>query len=46
VIERQMREVDRRAWIGMRWSEAGLSNLLTLSFAKTHNPDDYERLWA
>jgi hypothetical protein len=45
VIERQMREVDRRAWIGVRWSEVGLSNLLTLSFAKTHNPDDYERIW-
>lgn len=45
VIERQMREVDRRAWIGVRWSEPGLSNLLTLSFAKTHNRDDYERIW-
>jgi hypothetical protein len=45
LIERQMREVDRRAWNGARWSSRGLSHLLRLSFARTHNPDDYERLW-
>jgi hypothetical protein len=45
LAERQMREVDRRAWIGARWSETGLTNLLLLSLARTHNPDDYERIW-
>lgn len=45
LIERQMREVDRRAWIGARWSSGGLRNLLRLSFARTHNPDDYRQLW-
>ena len=45
LIERQMREVDRRAWNGSRWSSRGLTHLLRLSFARTHNPDDYQRLW-
>jgi hypothetical protein len=45
LIERQMREIDRRAWIGVRWSERGLGNLLRLSLAKTHNADDYARVW-
>lgn len=45
LLERQMREVDRRAWNGARWSSRGLTNLLRLSFARTHNPDDYHRLW-
>lgn len=46
LLERQMREVDRRAWIGARWSSRGLGHLLRLSFARTHNPDDYQRLWS
>lgn len=46
LLERQMREVDRRAWNGSRWSSRGLGHLLRLSFARTHNPDDYQRLWS
>lgn len=46
LLERQMREVDRRAWNGSRWSSSGLGHLLRLSFARTHNPDDYQRLWS
>ena len=46
LLERQMREVDRRAWNGARWSSRGLGHLLRLSFARTHNPDDYQRLWS
>jgi hypothetical protein len=46
LLERQMREVDRRAWNGARWSSSGLAHLLRLSFARTHNPDDYQRLWS
>lgn len=45
LIERQMREVDRRAWNGARWSDRGLENLMRLSLARVHNPDDYARLW-
>ena len=45
LIERQMREVDRRVWIGVRWSIRGVRNLLLLSMARRHNPDDYERVW-
>ena len=45
LIERQMREVDRRAWIGVRWSPSGLRNLLLLKLARRHNPDDYARVW-
>jgi hypothetical protein len=45
LIERQIREVDRRALVGVRWSTSGLRNLLLLSFAKRHNPDDYQQLW-
>ena len=45
LVERQMREVDRRVWIGARWSVQGMRNLLLLSLAKTHNPDDYARAW-
>lgn len=45
LIERQMREVDRRVWIGVRWSPTGLRNLLLLKLARRHNPDDYARVW-
>lgn len=45
LIERQMREVDRRAVIGVRWSVPGIRNLMLLRMARTHNADDYARLW-
>lgn len=45
LIERQMREIDRRVWIGVRWSDRGLENLMRLAMARTHNPDDYQRVW-
>jgi hypothetical protein len=45
LIERQMREVDRRVWNGARWSERGVENLMRLAFARVHNSDDYQRLW-
>jgi hypothetical protein len=46
LIERQMREVDRRVLVGVRWSIRGVRNLMLLSFARTHNPDDYSRAWS
>jgi Transposase, Mutator family len=46
LMERQMREVDRRLWIGVRWSVRGSRNLLLLSMTRKHNPDDFDRVWA
>lgn len=45
VVERQMREINRRTDVGARWSIRGVANLMRLRLAKRHNPDDYERLW-
>lgn len=45
VMEREMREVNRRADVGVRWSLRGIANLMRLRLAKRHNQDDYERLW-
>jgi hypothetical protein len=45
VVERQMREVNRRVDVGARWSVSGVRNLLLLSMTRKHNPDDYQRLW-
>jgi hypothetical protein len=46
LIERQMREVDRRVLVGVRWSVRGVRNLMLLSLARTHNADDYVRAWS
>jgi hypothetical protein len=46
IMEREMRELNRRTDVGARWSIAGISNLLKLRLAKRHNPDDYERVWS
>ena len=45
LVERQMREVNRRVDVGARWSVSGVRNLMRLTLAKRHNPDDYERTW-
>lgn len=46
VMEREMREVNRRTDVGARWSVSGITNLTKLRLAKRHNPDDYERTWS
>lgn len=46
LVERQMREVNRRMELGVRWSDRGALNLLRLRLAQQHNPDDYARLWS
>lgn len=46
VMEREMRELNRRTDVGARWSVGGIANLLRLRLAKRHNPDDYARLWS
>ena len=43
--ERQMRELNRRTDVGVKWSMTGVANLIRLKLAKLHNPDDYERIW-
>jgi hypothetical protein len=45
VIEREMREINRRSDVGVRWSERGIDNLLRLRAAKRINRDDFERVW-
>lgn len=46
IMEREMRELNRRTDVGARWSIRGIANLLKLRLAKRHNPDDYERVWS
>lgn len=46
VMEREMRELNRRTDVGARWSVSGITNLTKLRLAKRHNPDDYERIWS
>ena len=43
--ERQMRELNRRTDVGVRWSLQGVAHMLALLLAKLHNHDDYERIW-
>lgn len=45
LIERQMREVDRRVVVGVRWSTRGVTNLMLLRMSRTHNAADYARVW-
>jgi hypothetical protein len=45
IVERQMREINRRTDVGARWSVPGIFNLMRLRLAKRHNPDDYQRVW-
>jgi hypothetical protein len=46
VIEREMREINRRSDVGVRWSERGIDNLLRLRAARRINKDDFERVWS
>jgi hypothetical protein len=46
VIEREMREINRRTDVGARWSVTGVDNLLRLRHSKRINPDDFNRVWS
>ncbi|HEX8907526.1 MAG TPA: hypothetical protein VF771_21975 [Longimicrobiaceae bacterium] len=46
VIEREMREINRRADVGVRWSIPGIDHLLRLRHSKRINPDDFDRVWS
>jgi hypothetical protein len=45
VIEREMREINRRADVGARWSISGVDYLLRLRHSQRINPDDFDRVW-
>lgn len=45
VVERQMREVNRRMENGSRWSKTGVNNLLKLKLIEEMNPSSYAFLW-
>ena len=45
VIEREMREINRRADVGVRWSIPGVDHLLRLRHSQRINPDDFDRVW-
>jgi hypothetical protein len=46
VMEREMREINRRGDLGVRWSDRGIDNLLRLRAARRINKDDFERVWS
>jgi hypothetical protein len=46
VMEREMREINRRSDVGVRWSVPGIDNLLRLRAARRINKDDFERVWS
>jgi hypothetical protein len=45
LAEREMREMNRRTDVGVRWSISGIANMLKLRLAQRLNPDDYARVW-
>jgi hypothetical protein len=46
VIEREMREINRRTDVGARWSVTGVDHILRLRHSKRINPDDFNRVWS
>jgi hypothetical protein len=46
VIEREMREINRRTDVGARWTVPGVDHLLRLRHSKRINPDDFDRVWS
>lgn len=45
IVERQMREINRRMENGSRWSKTGAQNLLKLKMIQELNPESYKKLW-
>jgi hypothetical protein len=44
IIERQMREVNRRADVGVRWSNQGLENMLKLNLLQREEPQYWSEI--
>lgn len=45
ILERLMREINRRTDVGVRWSEQGCENLLKLSLIKKFQPRRWNRIF-
>ena len=44
-IERQMREINRRTDVGVRWSVPGVQNLVALDLVRRFDPEQWQVLW-
>ena len=44
-VERQMREINRRADVGARWGVSGVKNILALDLVRRFDPDQWQTLW-
>ena len=44
-VERQMREINRRTDVGVRWSISGVKNLVALDLTRRQNPKQWGALW-
>jgi len=43
--ERQMREINRRTDVGVRWSVAGVKNLISLDLVRRFDHEQWQTLW-
>jgi len=44
-LERQMREINRRTDVGVRWSVPGVQNLIGLDLVRRFDPEQWQVLW-
>lgn len=44
-VERQMREINRRTDVGVRWSISGVKNLVALDLVRRLDPEQWQALW-
>ena len=44
-LERQMREINRRTDVGVRWSVPGVNNLVGLDLVRRFDPEQWKALW-
>lgn len=44
-VERQMREINRRTDVGVRWTVSGVENLTALDLVRRFDPGQWQALW-
>lgn len=44
-LERQMREINRRTDVGVRWTASGVQNLIGLDLVRRFDPEQWQTLW-
>ena len=44
-LERQIREINRRTDVGIRWSVPGVRNLIGLDLVRRFDPEQWQALW-